>query len=450
MQPLWRRIGAFAAPMITGNVLQLLSGTATAAMLGRLIGPHALASNGVIYPITLVCYSLGTGLTGGATILVANAHGAQDETRKKRLILESLGLSAALGLLFACIGLLFGTGILHALGTPQAIFTQTLWYLRVVALSMIVFLTYMMYGALLRGLGDSKTPFHMLAVVTIISICIMPAFILGWGVPRFGVVGAQLAMLITIAAVMAGGMLLIPRLHPEFRLTAAGLRALIPSGRTAYDVLALGLPIAGQYIAVSVSELVVLSIVNTGGATAVAVYAAMNQVVAYVMTPMSMLGIATSAFAAKELGAGRSREIPNIGVTAGTMTLLLTGAMTVIVYAFNRPLLSLFLASPEALDLARQATFAMLWSVPVLGIGMIATSLARSEKRAVGPMIANAAGVLLILLPLAKFLVARHGIIGVWQAYPIAYLAIAMMEVLYFLYVWPRIRASSQAQPVPA
>lgn len=444
---LWRRLGAFVAPMITGNVLQLLTGTATAAMLGRLIDAHALASSGVIYPITLICYSLATGLTSGATILVSNAQGAQDQERVHGLTMEALALSAALGALFAAIGVGFCAPILHALGTPSAIFAQTAWYLRIVAVSMIVFLPYMMYGALLRGLGDSKTPFTMLVAITIASIALMPPLILGTGLPRLGVLGAPLASLIVISLVMLAAMLLTPGIHPELRVS---FRSALPTIQTAREMLALGLPIACQYTAVSVSELVVLSIITTGGATALAVYAAMNQIVAYVMTPMTMIGIATSAFAAKELGAGRPGEIPAIGRTSMVIMLALTGAMAAFVYLFAKPILGLFLSTHDALDLAQRATFVMLWSVPVLGIGTIATSLSRSEKLAVGPMAANAIGVLLILLPCAKMLVAHSGIIGVWEAYPIAYLAIAAMEVAYFLYAWRRIRSSALGQPAPA
>lgn len=443
---LWRRIGAFVLPMLTGNVLQLLAGTATAGMLGRLIGTHALASNGVVYPMMLICYSFAAGLTGGATILVANARGGHDDNRAKRVTLEALGLSTALGALFAAIGVFFGKPILHALGTPEVIFTQTLWYVRIVAASMIVFLPYMMYGALLRGLGDSKTPFYMLVVVTIASIAMTPLLILGIGAPRLGVLGAPLAPLIAIAVVTLAGVVAVPRMHPEFRLPKGGLRAIIPSRQTTHDILAIGVPIAGQYIAVSISELVLLSIINTSGASAVAVYAALNQIVAYVMTPMTMIGIAASAFAAKELGAGRLSEIPAIGRTAVGMTLALTGTMTIAVYVFCKPLLGLFLSDPAALHLAQQATYATLWSIPVLAVGTIATSLARSEKHAFGPMVANAIGVLLVLIPCAKVLVARHGIIGVWQAYPIAYVCIAIMEVAYFSYAWHRMRTYAQPQ----
>lgn len=446
---LWRRIGAFVAPMIAGNVLQLLTGTASAAMLGRLAGAHALASAGVLFPITMLCYSFASGLTNGATIVLAREQGAQHDDETKRLIAQALALSAVAGIVFALIGVLFGAPILRALGTPAIIFAPTLAYLRIVSVSMIVIVPYMMYGALLDGLGDSKTPLAMLSVSTLLTVACMPALILGISpLPRLGVLGAPAGALIAFAFVTLGAAFIVPRIHAAFRLPAAGFRALVPNAGTARELLQLGTPIALQYIAVSASQLVVLSIIAGAGALPVAVYAAVNQIIDYVTTPISMVAIAASAFAAKALGAGELHEVPAIARTTIIMMLLLTGGMTLLAYVFARPLLGLFLSVPAAAELGRQALFVLLWSIPVLGIGAIATAIVRSEQHAFGPMLANAAGIWLILLPCARVLVAHNGIIGVWQAYPIAYVAIAVMEVGYFALTWRRLQTRLQPRAI--
>lgn len=433
--------------MIAGNVLQLVSGTASGAMLGRLVGANALASAGVLFPITMLCYSLTSGLTNGATILLAKDSGAHDDDAAKCFIAQALGLSAALGVLFALAGVLFGAPILHALGTPAVIFAQTLSYLRIVAISMIAFVPYLMYGALLDGLGDSKTPFLMLAVSTLLTLALMPALILGAPpLPRMGVLGAPLGAFAAFGFVTLGAAFIVPRIHSAFRLPAAGPRAFIASRRTAWEILRLGTPIAAQYVAVSASQLAVLSMIARAGALPVAAYAAVNQVVDYVTTPISMIGVAASAFAAKALGARQPQSIPAIARTTIAMMLLLSGSMTLLIYVFARPLLGLFVTAPAALSLAHQATIIVLWSVPLLGIGALATAIVRSEQHAVGPMLANAAGVWLILVPCAHVLSAHHGVIGVWEAYPIAYVAIAAMEVAYFALTWRRLQIALQPQ----
>lgn len=446
---LWRRMGAFVAPMIAGNVLQLLSGTASAAMLGRLAGANALASAGVLFPLTMLCYSFATGLTNGATIVLASEEGGKNADETQRLIVEALMLAVAGGIVFALAGLFLGARILQALGTPAIIFTQTLSYLRIVAVSMAVILPYMMYAALLDGLGDSNTPFFMLLVSTLLTLAAMPALIIGVApLPHLGVLGAPAGALAAFTLVTLGTAFIVPRIHQEFHLPASGLRTLLPSIGTARKILRLGMPIALQYVAVSASQLVLLSIITAAGALPVAVYAAVNQVIDYVTTPISMISTAASAFAAKAIGARNLQEVPAITRTAILMMLLLTASMTLLAYAFAQPLLGLFLSVPAAAALAREALFALLWSVPVLGIGAIATAIVRSEQHAAGPMIANAVGVWLILLPCAKLLTAHHGIIGVWQAYPIAYLAIASMEVGYFALIWRRLQGRLQPHAV--
>ncbi len=437
---LYAQITAYVTPMIAGNVLQLITGTATAAMLGRLLGADALAASGVIYPISLLVYAFFTGLTTGATILVARAQGAGDLEKTKRLTVEALSLSVLAGALCTLIGLALAVPILHALGTPQNIFGQTVQYLQIVMGSMLVFLPYMMYGALLRGVGDSKTPFYMLIASTTATVLLMPLLIRGLGfVPALGTAGAPAAALIAIGSVTIVVALVLHRYNIFFQVPTLQFRALIPSAATVRDAVTIGVPIGLQYIAVSISELLLLSIVAGQGADAVAVYAAMNQIVAYVMTPMGMMGVAASALAAKEFGAGRAADVPPIFRATTVLTLVLTGELTAVVYLFPNAILGMFLSGPHAMDLAHRAIFVMMWSLPVLGIGSIATSVARADGFAVGPMLANIFGVWLVLLPCAKLFVSHSGAIGVWQAYPAAYVAIAVMECGYLWYCWRQI-----------
>ena len=56
---------------------------------------------------------------------------------------------------------------------------------------MPLFFVYFVYATILRGTGDSTTPFYALIVSAVLAIAITPLFILGWfGLPKLGVVSA--------------------------------------------------------------------------------------------------------------------------------------------------------------------------------------------------------------------------------------------------------------------
>ena len=74
----WKKIAAFAFPMLIGNIAQQLYSTVDSIVVGRYVGDNALAAVGNAFPIYNLLLVLFIGVSTGATILVSQYIGARD------------------------------------------------------------------------------------------------------------------------------------------------------------------------------------------------------------------------------------------------------------------------------------------------------------------------------------------------------------------------------------
>ena len=106
------------------------------------------------------------GFTTGMSVVISQLYGAKDYTRLKRAFstsaIFSLGLSVVLGI----AGILVIKPLLtHLLQTPAEIFADSYTYLFITFLGYPFTLMYNMYAAVLRAVGDSKTPLYFLILL---------------------------------------------------------------------------------------------------------------------------------------------------------------------------------------------------------------------------------------------------------------------------------------------
>jgi putative MATE family efflux protein len=419
--------------MLGSQVIQLAAGSAATAVLGRLNGAHALAA--AVAPIALsgLCGALFSGFTTGAMILLSRARGADDKAAANRIVAESLGLALILGVLFAAAILGLDARIMHAMNVAPSLMPAAVAYTQVVAIALPVSFLYTMYAALLEGAGDSKTPLYMLIAVTALFLPLLTLL-----VPHFGATGVPLASLFSAFAVTLAVAAFV-HVRPRFAL---------PRRAMLHAMLKLDLPIGVQYVAVMLSDMALISIVNDYGPHASAAYGVVNQIVTFVMAPISIFATAVSVFAGQALGAGSVPQALRALRTCLILDLALTVAITVLSYVFAAPLTRAFTADPQVLALARDALFAMLWSVPVLGIGGVVCGLLDATGDAFWPMATTVAGVWLVLVPCAHAFSAHDGAIGVWRAYPVAYAIIAFVQVGCALILQKKRRLSVEAPSI--
>ncbi|MCW5652989.1 MATE family efflux transporter [Hydrogenophaga sp.] len=435
--PLWRVYLVFLVPMVLSNVLQGLSGTLNGIFIGQMLGTHALAAVSGMFPIVFFFISLVIGLGAGASVLIGQAWGAREPHKVKAIAGASLTLGALIGLVAAALGAVFARPAMQALGTPPDVLEAAVSYARVMLLIMPLLLVFILFTQLLRGVSDTVSPLLALLLSTLLGLALTPALIKGWlGLPALGIQSAAYAGLVSYAAALG---FLVWRLGRQRHVLAFD-RELLAALRLDRAILAkvmrIGLPTGLQMVVISLSELVILALVNSHGSQATASYGAVTQVVNYVQFPALSIAITASILAAQSIGAGRVERLGAILRTGLWLNLALTGSLVLLGYLLSHHLLGLFLTQPEVRLQAEHLLHIMLWSMLLFGFQAVVGGIMRASGVVLVPMAISIFCIIGVELPAAWLLDRQFGLQGIWIAFPVAYLAMLVLQTAYYRGVW--------------
>ncbi|MDE1167779.1 MAG: MATE family efflux transporter [Pseudomonas sp.] len=435
--PLWKTYLAFLAPMVLANFLQSMSGTLNSIYIGQMLGTQALAAVSGMFPVVFFFIALVIGLGAGAGVMIGQAWGARELHVVKAIAGSTLLLGVLIGLVAAVFGTIFARPALQALGTPVDVLDDAVGYARAMMLIMPFMLVFVLFTQLLRGVSDTVSPLLALLVSTCAGLLLTPALIRGWlGVPPMGIESAVVAALVGNLLAMA---LLTWRLNRRQHVLAPN-RALFAAMRLNREllgkVLRIGLPTGLQMVVLSLSELVILSLVNHHGSQATAAYGAVTQIVNYVQFPALSIAITASILGAQAIGAGRLERIGPILRTGLVINLWLTGGLVVLCYLLSHWLLGLFITDPATQAQAEHLLHIMLWSLLVFGFQALIGGIMRASGTVLVPVLISIFCVVGVELPVAWLLNSYVGLEGVWMAFPVTYLCMLALQTAYYRLVW--------------
>ena len=180
----------FSLPLILSGMLQQLYSWADAYIVGHVVGEEALAAVGMTTAVSNLFTMSMTGFTLGLSILAAQKYGKKEYETLPRILSAFLVLLVPACALCAAAGCIWEKALLDALRTPADIAEFTGQYLRVILLGMPFLAVYNLYSALLRAIGDSRTPFFAIVLSSVVNVVLDIVFV---AVCRWGVSGAAWA-----------------------------------------------------------------------------------------------------------------------------------------------------------------------------------------------------------------------------------------------------------------
>ncbi len=424
----------FALPVLGSNVLQSLNGSINSVWVGRFLGETALAatSNANLVLFLLLGTMFGIGMA--ATILVAQSVGARDMVEARRIVGTSATFFFLVSLVFALGGWLWVDQILGLLGTPADVMPLARAYLVIIfaAVPATNLLSFVM--TILRGAGDSRTPFYFMAFAVLLDIVLNPLFIIGFGpIPGFGIAGSALATLIGQTVSVAAILILLYRRKHPLRLAGADLALLKPDPRLLRIVVTKGIPMGLQMIVISMAALVLMGMVNGYGSQVAAAYGIAAQLWTYVQMPALAIGAAVSSMAAQNVGARRWDRIGRIAAAGVGFNLLLTGTLVLLLYVFDRSLLGLFLAADgAAVDIAQHINNVASWSFILFGVTIVLFATVRATGAVMPPLIILVISVLFIRTGFAYALRDTLGQEALWWSFPAGSIASLALAAAYY------------------
>ncbi|MGA2759882.1 MAG: MATE family efflux transporter [Candidatus Cybelea sp.] len=436
---MWQILLVFLVPLMLSNVLQSASQTMASIWIGRLISTAALGAISAVFPIIFLLFSFVFGVSSGSSVLIGQAFGAKDFHKVKKIAGTVTGAALYLGIVVAVVGYFGSPTILKWLATPADILPQSDAYARVAFLTMPVFFVYFVYATILRGTGDSTTPFYALIVSSVLAIAITPLFIIGvFGLPKLGVVSAAVSGLIANTVAFAWLLIYLRRKNHPLQFDRETLADMGIDWKILGGVLRIGLPTALQVMMVSLAEIAVISFVNRFGSSATAAYGAVNQVVGYVQFPAISIGIAASIFGAQCIGARREDKLGSVIRSAVGLNYVVGGIIIAACYLCAWFILGWFITDHATLMIAHQLLMITLWSYLLFGNSAVLSGLMRGSGSVLWPTINGIFAIWGVEVPVAWILMHRIGLDGVWLGYPAAFCVALALQFTYYEFVWKR------------
>lgn len=358
-----RHIFQFAWPLLIGNLFQQLYNMVDSLIVGRFVGANALAAVGTCGSMNFLFFSLSSGLAIGVGIIVSQYFGAKQEHMVSVTIGNSIYVLGAAAIVVSSIGILISPQLLRLLATPESIIGDSIIYMRTTCIGIIAIAFYNGVTAVLRALGDSKTPLYFLILASIINVILDLIFVLvlGWGV--FGVAFAT----IISQGISALTSIIYAYIHiPYFHL---GKEEMKPKMQLMINSMKLGIPVALQNSMIAISCMALQGVVNQFGETVMAAYTITGRIEQIVQQPYGSLGMALTTYSGQNMGAKKFNRVKQGYRQAVIIALVFSLCMIPIAYLFGRQIIEAFVKEPEVVQIGMTAL--RITSLCYFGLGMI-------------------------------------------------------------------------------
>lgn len=427
-------LAKFALPILYANVLQSLNGSVNSIWVGKFLGEAALTATSNANTVMFLLIGAAFGIALAATILVGQSIGANDLREAKRIVGTSATFFVAISLVMAVTGLLLCEPLLVAMKTPADSLPLAIAYMRVIFLALPCLYMYAFIMSMLRGAGDSQTPFYFMLLSVVIDIALNPVFIFGLGpIPRLGIAGSALATFVAQAISLTALIMHLYRRRHMLVLHKAELAMLRVDWRVIGALVKKGLPMSAQMLVLSTSGVLMISLVNRFGVQTTAAFGATLQLWNYIQMPAFAVGMGVSAMAAQNVGARKWDRVNSIARIGVLYSVLLTGAVICLLQILDQRVYALFLpGGSEAMLIASHINHVATWSWVFFGVSLVLFGVVRATGAVIAPLVCLTLSLLVVRIPLAGMFQSRWHADSIWWSFPVSSALSAILALLYY------------------
>jgi putative MATE family efflux protein len=426
----------FSLPILFANILQSLNGSVNSIWVGRYLGEAALTATSNANTVMFLLIGAAFGVALAATILIGQCIGANDMRETKRVVGTSATFFAAISVAMAITGLVLCRPLLVAMSTPADSLPLAVAYMRVIFLALPFLYMYAFVMAVLRGAGDSKTPFYFMLLSVAIDIALNPVFIFGVGpIPRLGIAGSALATFVAQAVSLIALIRHLYRRRHILCLHQDELVLLKLDWSVVATLVRKGVPMSAQMLVLSLSGVLMITLVNRFGVDTTAAFGAALQLWNYIQMPAFAVGMGMSAMTAQNVGAGKWERVTHIARVGVLYSVLLTGAVVLVIELLDTRVFALFLPQGSAaLHIASHLNRIVTGSFVFFGVTVALFGVVRATGAVIAPLVILTVSLLLVRFPVAELLLSRYQADAVWWSFPSSSFLSVVMALLYYKY----------------
>lgn len=344
----------FWLPLFIGMLFQQFYNMMDTMIVGRTLGPKALAAVGGTGSINFMIIGFCMGVCNGFAIPVAQSVGAKDESSLRKYVANSVWLSSVFAVISTIVVCFLCRNILIWMDTPSDIFEGSYEYIFVIFLGIPVVYLYNLLSGILRSLGDSKTPLYFLVISSLLNIVLDLIAIL---VFNMGVSGAAWATVISQAISGVLCLFYIAKRYPVLKISKEEWR---PNFWFMQKLCMMGIPMGLQYSITAIGSVILQTAVNSLGSMSVAAVTAGNKISSLFCCPFDAMGSTMATYAGQNRGAGKLDRVTDGIKTCSLIALIYSVIACVVLIIFGEELSLLFVDGKE-IAIIKDAAILLKW-----------------------------------------------------------------------------------------
>ena len=346
----------FAFPMFLGLLFQQFYSLVDTMIVGKYQGVDPFAGVGSTGSLNFIVIGFCMGLCSGFSVPISQSFGAKDFPLLRKMVTNSVWLCTFFSVVITTLMLLFCRPVLTWMNTPENIFEYAYIYIFIIFAGIPCTILYNMTAAILRALGDSKSPIIFLAISSAINIGLDLLLII---VFRMGVDGAALA---TVVSQGVSGVISIIYIKKKFDILAMEKGDWKLERHLAGKLTGVGIPMGLQYSITGIGSVILQTAVNGLGSIYVASMTAGSKINIFLACPFDALGQTMAPYAGQNIGA---RKLDRVGKglrAACIIGFIVSGLMVIVVKLFGDQLTMLFLDEKDPVIMQNSTQFLIIVS----------------------------------------------------------------------------------------
>ena len=346
----------FAFPMFLGLLFQQFYSLVDTMIVGKYLGVDPFAGVGSTGSLNFIVIGFCMGLCSGFSVPISQSFGAKDFPLLRKMVTNSVLLCTFFSVVITTLMLLFCRPVLTWMNTPENIFEYAYIYIFIIFAGIPCTILYNMTAAILRALGDSKSPIIFLAISSAINIGLDLLLII---VFRMGVDGAALA---TVVSQGVSGVISIIYIKKKFDILAMEKGDWKLERHLAGKLTGVGIPMGLQYSITGIGSVILQTAVNGLGSIYVASMTAGSKINIFLACPFDALGQTMAPYAGQNIGA---RKLDRVGKglrAACIIGFIVSGLMVIVVKLFGDQLTMLFLDEKDPVIMQNSTQFLIIVS----------------------------------------------------------------------------------------
>ena len=428
---------SLAWPTMLEQLMQTAVQYIDTAMVGSL-GTQATAAVGATTTINWLIGSSTVALSIGFLAFVSQACGSGDREKAVRASSQAVLTTLVVGFLFTVITLSLSRKIPVWMQVDPEIQQLAGTYFFILYTPMLFRTASIIFGTLLRAVGDTKTPMQVGIWMNVINVVLNFLLIyptktyFGMTVPGagLGVVGAAVASAVAFAF---GGIAITVSLWRHPVLSPRG-RSLKPDWQILNPCLRVALPNALQRFGTSLGYVAFAAMINSLGDVSTAAHTIANTVESAFYIPGYGMQTAAATMAGNALGARDEKRIQDLGrmiLRIEVCLMILSGGA---LFAFAPQMMDIFSDDKLVIGLGISVLRMVAISEPFYGVSIIIEGMLQGMGKTMMPFVCNIAGMwgirILGTLMCTQFL--GMGLVSAWGCMIAHNMLLFILFVLYY------------------